>query len=318
MKYLKFKMNWDNTSSVASKSMTVNVVLAIGLICAVFKIAQDHERIVLTPPQLSAKAEIAWNSANDEYMKRWGLFVSSMLGSITPGTASFIRDSLEPLFSAAIWPQISTQIMSVNDDPSYTRTGTINVFTPRNIIWEPGTKKVFVEGNLATTAYRNTTVPLGQFPVTYEMTMEVRYGLPVVTHFTSYLGAPRTLRWRQTHTSEVEALEKKERATDRKSVRKFTVYWLSRPVSSVLGDADAEGRAVCPSSSSTMFCGGMALGTKVREHIGAPGFLSVIQIAIGLSRLRVIKSEFPYVRLSSSPFASIIRGVAKGVRIWFG
>jgi conjugal transfer pilus assembly protein TraE len=212
MKYLKFKMNWDNTSSVASKSMTVNVVLAIGLICAVFKIAQDHERIVLTPPQLSAKAEIAWNSANDEYMKRWGLFVSSMLGSITPGTASFIRDSLEPLFSAAIWPQISTQIMSVNDDPSYTRTGTINVFTPRNIIWEPGTKKVFVEGNLATTAYRNTTVPLGQFPVTYEMTMEVRYGLPVVTHFTSYLGAPRTLRWRQTHTSEVEALEKKERA----------------------------------------------------------------------------------------------------------
>ncbi|QMI49771.1 TraE/TraK family type IV conjugative transfer system protein [Burkholderia sp. MBR-1] len=264
MNLKRFKLNWDTMESLARSSMILNLILGVGLLMAIGKILQMHERIVLTPPHLTEKAEIAWNAANEGYMKPWGLFVASMLGSITPGTSTFIRDALEPFFDPAIWPQISTQIMSINDDPSYTRTGTINVFTPKDLIWEPGTQKIFVHGTLATTAYRNTTIPLAQFDVTYEMVMQIRRGLPMITGFTSYIGMPRTLKWRLTHAAEVDALEKNEKKRRQNSIIPQDAD-LARKAEEAESARDAAGASAAAAASAPSTSGAAAASSAVAQ-----------------------------------------------------
>ncbi|WP_175762016.1 TraE/TraK family type IV conjugative transfer system protein [Burkholderia anthina] len=208
MKLGKFRLNWDDTTAVAKQLALAVVLLTLANIALVIKICTDHERLVLTPPHLNGKAEVGWNSANSEYYKGWGLYIAATLGSVTPRNAVFIAQQLEPFFDAALWPKIAVQIMSIPEDPNYARNGTLNVFTPRDVMWEPSTSKVYVSGMLSTTAYRNSSLPVAEIIVTYEMSFHMVNGLPKVSYFNSYTGAPRTLKWLSNHQGDPSLAKK--------------------------------------------------------------------------------------------------------------
>ena len=46
-----------------------NIIMAVGLTCAIFAVSGQRERVVLVPPALDRRAEIAWKSADKEYLK---------------------------------------------------------------------------------------------------------------------------------------------------------------------------------------------------------------------------------------------------------
>ncbi|WP_420213502.1 TraE/TraK family type IV conjugative transfer system protein (plasmid) [Burkholderia aenigmatica] len=208
MKITKFRLNWDDTTAVAKALAFSVTVLTLVVVLLVVKIVSDHERVMLVPPHLTEKAEVGWNSANSEYYKGWGLYIASTLGSVTPRNAAFITQQLEPFFDSALWPKIAVQIMSIPEDPNYARNGMLNVFTPRDVMWEPSTSKVYVSGMLSTTAYRNSSLPVAEIIVTYEMKFHMVNGMPKVSYFNSYTGAPRTLKWLSNHQGDPSLAKK--------------------------------------------------------------------------------------------------------------
>ncbi len=209
MKLNELFKKWEGTITISKQLMLSNIVLSMIILGLVVKLNSEHERVVLMPPTINEAATVAWRSASGNYMESWGLFIASMIGSVTPQTALSVADSMGLYFDASIYPSIRNQILSIVDDPNYTRSGTINVFTPKVVQWEPATEKIFVQGTLATTAYKNTSQPIGQFNVTYEMVIKVVAGVPKIMRFTSYTGQARTVKWKESHKAQLEAEEKK-------------------------------------------------------------------------------------------------------------
>ena len=202
--------NWKWTTSanlLLSVAVCASVLANMGL---VGKIASMHERLVLVPPMMTKETKIGWNSAEKDYFEGWGLYTASMIGSATPKTASFVADHLKFIMDPAIYPVVKTQLLSLEKDPSYTRTGSVNLFTPTTVTWEAETNSLFVTGNLTSTAYRGKTTTLANVVVSYQMTMEMYAGAPRITFFTSYAGQPRTLKWTQGNPGEVARVQKEK------------------------------------------------------------------------------------------------------------
>ncbi|MBR8043106.1 sex pilus assembly protein TraE [Burkholderia cenocepacia] len=199
MKLPSFKLSWDTTASTARLAMIACACTSVATLGLTIKIMMDHERVILVPPNMTQQAQVGWESASQNYYKSWGLFIATMIGSITPRTAAFTAQQLEPFFDAPLWPRVATQILSIADDPNYAHNGTLNVFTPRAVFWEPSTAKVYITGLLDTTAYRNSALPVAELTATYEMRFMMRSGVPKVTYFNSYTGEPRTLKWLSNH-----------------------------------------------------------------------------------------------------------------------
>lgn len=199
---------WGATMGIAKWVIISNVGLVGIVFSLALKIVSEHERIVLVPAVLNERAQVNWSEASGNYMEAWGLFVASMIGSITPQTALSVADAMGYYFDAKLYPSIRTQILSIVDDPNYSKTGTLNVFTPKRVYWEASTEKVFVEGTLMTTAYKNNSTPIAQLSVTYEMIIKQVAGLPKIMRFNSYVGQPRTLKWINGNKHIVEAEEK--------------------------------------------------------------------------------------------------------------
>lgn len=208
MNLKNFGRNWKAT-------LSANLVLSVALGASVLanlalssRIASMHERIVLVPPMMTSETVVGWNEASKNFFEGWGLYVASMIGSATPKTAQFVANHLEYVFDKPIYQAVKTQLLSLEKDPSFARTGTVNVFTPKTVTWEASTNRLFVTGQLTSTAYRARVTTLANVPVTYQMSMKMVAGAPKITSFTSYIGGARTLKWEREHPAEARKAQK--------------------------------------------------------------------------------------------------------------
>ena len=196
-------------------SLTTNQILSIGLVACVllallqqFKINQMRERIVLQPPGLTERAEIGTSAANEPYYKSWGIFVASLVGSVTPSESEAALKVMEPYFTREAWLPVRSHINSIRLDPNYQQYAAVNQFMPKLAIYEPSTKKTFIQGTQKTSVYRdNKAVPLSQVEVTYEMNIVIQSGIPKVASITSYRGPAHTLEWAQRFPSTAAAFK---------------------------------------------------------------------------------------------------------------
>jgi len=169
-----------------------NLIMAGGLTYAIIVASESHERIVLVPPHLTEKVEVAWSSANKEYLKSFGLYIASLVGNIQPRSSTVILDSVSAFMTPAIYTDFRRQMMAIIDDPVFKQSGAVMSFQPNTIQFEAETSRVFVTGNLITKTSSNEF----QKTVTYEIGVTIKEGRPVVTHFTSYEGSViRTVNW---------------------------------------------------------------------------------------------------------------------------
>lgn len=198
-------------------TLSANLVLSLALGASVManlalstKLASTHERIVLVPPMMTNETVVGWNEASKNFFEGWGLYAASMIGSATPKTAGFVANHLEYIFDKSIYQAVKTQLLSIEKDPSFARTGSVNVFTPKTVTWEASTNRLFVSGQLTSTAYRSRVTTLANVPVTYQMSMKMQAGAPKITSFTSYIGSARTLKWEREHPAEAQKLQKEQ------------------------------------------------------------------------------------------------------------
>lgn len=185
--------NMKQLQSLTIAVICSNVILAIGVVFAIIQMGNQHDRIVLVPPSLDKKAVIAWEYANKEYLKSFGLYMATLVGNIQPKSSTIVLDSVSAFMDPAIYTDFRKQLMMIIEDPTFKASGSVISFLPQSIQYEVETSRVFVTGSIITSTSGSTKY---QKNVVYEIGTKIREGRPWVTHFTSYEGTHiRSVNW---------------------------------------------------------------------------------------------------------------------------
>ncbi len=193
MKFQDALRNMRELQLMTKGLLISNIILGAGMVYGLFSIAGERERIVLVPPTLDQKAEIAWKSANKEYVKSFGLYIATLVGNMQPKSSTIVLDAVSAFMDPQIYTEFRRQIMALIEDPVFKSSGSVISFQPNSIQYEAETNRVFVTGSLITATSGTQKY---QKQVTYEMSISIREGRPWVSHFLSYEGTiPRTVQW---------------------------------------------------------------------------------------------------------------------------
>ena len=189
-----------HATTLASLQRQVSVLgficigMAVSLVFAVGSLVSTHDRIVVVPPGLSGPTAVDWGKADTEYLKAFGVFYSTLLGTITPRNAEYVADRLTAMTEPAAYAEIRKSILALAKDPSFSSSGATANFVSNQVVYEPETGKVFVLGE--NQVYAGSGQPKKN-PVVYEMDIRIVEGRPVVKSVTNYNGIhARTLEWK--------------------------------------------------------------------------------------------------------------------------
>jgi len=173
-------------------SRYTSLVLGIALAISVVFMTSKRERLVIIPPIMSDRVELAYDAANEPYYKSYALYVASFLGNINPDNASFIREGLSLSFTTELYN--SVQRMIAENAEKMRITGRSIRFYPDKVVYEEKTGRTFVAGKQEIVSASGA---VSDQDVTYEMQIQIREGLPQVFKFTQYAGSPHTEEWMQ-------------------------------------------------------------------------------------------------------------------------
>jgi hypothetical protein len=207
MKERKFKRSWDASQKMISLMLIGNLILIVAVLVLSSSVATRHERIVLVPAYMDERATVEWDSATPTYYKAWAMSVSMLIGNLTPENSEFVIESLSGIFHPKIYQSVKQRLLSLAKEPMFVSGTSISYFTTDQIIYEPGTNKVFVIGEYVST----TTTASGLLNNTKNVVMEYEFkmesGLPKIVYFTSYPGrAAHTLKWKKVNRKDGETI----------------------------------------------------------------------------------------------------------------
>lgn len=192
---------YSNSMTSLKRQVTVlgltSLALAVALSIMVVSTVTHHDRIVIVPPGLSGPVAVDWGHADAEYLKSFGLFYATLIGTITPRNAQYVSDRLSGMTSAAAYPEIRKKILAVAKDPSFAGSGSTTNFVSNSVVFEPETGKVFIVGQNQTYSGFGA-VKIHQ--VVYEIDARIIEGRPVVSSVINYPGVEaRTKLWKTQH-----------------------------------------------------------------------------------------------------------------------
>lgn len=226
----KMKRDWNLSVSVAMYAMGALVALSVTVLVLAVMAFQNRERVIIMPPHIDKRVEIAWNSANEAYYKGFAVYIASMLGNVTPNSMNFVIDSMKWIMEPKVFVGVSTKLMALSRDPLFLRNNSANYFVPGKITYEAELNKVFVSGAIVNTNFKSAEDVIGDGAnsakskvapnaeaVTYEMVFRMVDGRPQVTEFTSYPGEqPHTQKW-LSQNAEILKEQSEAQAADAKS-----------------------------------------------------------------------------------------------------
>lgn len=159
--------------------MTLNLLTLIGWL-------KKDASVILIPPSLSEKSEIAKNKASEGYKKAWGMYTATLIGNVTPENADFVLDSFSGMVTGEIrgliTEQISQELETLKEEKV---TSTFEIV---RVTYEPETDKVFVTGRNRMVGAGGKSTPTEQ---TFEFKIDVKQYSPIITQMASYAGMPK-------------------------------------------------------------------------------------------------------------------------------
>lgn len=192
MKGSTYKFGFKGAQETIKLQKYAVLAMSITILILVFGLLQKRERLVIIPPVIDERIELAYNAANEPYFKSYALYVASFLGNINPANANFVKEGLSLSFAPELYGEMQAKI---TEDAEKMRVSgrTLRFFADR-VLFEPGTGKTFVAGKQEIVSAAGN---VHDQDVTYEMAIVIRDGLPKVQKFAYYTGAPRTEEWLQ-------------------------------------------------------------------------------------------------------------------------
>ena len=203
MNYKQFTSTWLGLQ----KSNFFLKIVCIALMALIFLVVTGWLKkdtvVILVPPGLSEKSEIAKNKASEGYKKAWAMHTAILIGNVTPENADFVTESFSGMVSGEIRTIVTEQITQELDNLKQEKVS--STFEVSRVTYEPETDKVFVTGRNRMTGVGGKTTPTEQ---TFEFIIDVKQYSPVITHMASYEGMPKILSVLQKeeakHKAEVE------------------------------------------------------------------------------------------------------------------
>lgn len=159
--------------------MLVIFIMSIGLV-------NKKPIITLVPPQLSEKSELHHNKATSGAHQAWGLYLAESLGNVTPSSAAFLRETLEPLLS----PQIRNEALVLLDKQIdiMKRDQVSFSYEPRSVTFDAVTGTVYVTGRHSAHAVAGDK-PAGSYR-TYEFRWKFKNYMPSLVYIDTYEKTP--------------------------------------------------------------------------------------------------------------------------------
>ncbi len=195
MKLQLFKQRID----LLSKNNAILVVavgaLSVVVVALAWDLAVAKRETILVPPMLSKEADIGYYRADADYYKSWALYVAEMVGNLTPGNYKFVADSLGRLFDAASYEKVKNLVLSSGQE---TKDSGLNfVFDANKVIWQRVNHTAFVQGLLYQVNGQGN--PVSKQKYTFQMTVRIEEGRPVLANLQAYVGDPHTIAWEMKH-----------------------------------------------------------------------------------------------------------------------
>ncbi len=196
MNFETYKKFIGDMSSENNYLRTLVVGQTIALILAFIFLGGKETIITQQPNNLTNEISVSSNSANQPYKERWALSFAELIGNLTPANLDFVKSGIEGYFSPELFQQVKVGLEEQSELLKHEQATV--TFTPKSIIYEPSTDKVYINGDQEVRTFgvepkrKNWSMEFGIKIVNY---------LPVVTWFDAYSGPPRT--------SEVREIEKK-------------------------------------------------------------------------------------------------------------
>lgn len=198
---MKFEIYGQNNRDLYRLVLIMSSVIflmALGLVFSINYSNSIKERIVIVPPGLSGPVAVDWGKADAEYIKTFGLFYATLVGSINPKNLEYVADRLSGMTSTEAYPSIRKQLQVLSKDPLFMDQGTTSSFASRELVYEPERNKVFVIGEVR--IHGTSAAQAKVFDTVYEMTVTIEQGKPIVHSVDNYPGGePRTWKWLQDH-----------------------------------------------------------------------------------------------------------------------
>jgi conjugal transfer pilus assembly protein TraE len=179
-------------------------------ILVVFGWLKKDTSIILVPPGLSEKSEIAKNKASEGYKKSWAMYVATLIGNVTPENADFVLDSFGGMVTGEIRQSVIEQITQELDTLKLEKVS--STFEIVYVTYEPETDKVYISGRNRMTGAGGKSVPTEQ---TFEFKIDVKQYSPIITQMASYAGQPKL-----TNVLQKEEVKRKAAEDSQKSIKK--------------------------------------------------------------------------------------------------
>lgn len=187
MRLSRFQKSWDSLKreNLFSRAVIAGLLVALGM--ALWVLKDQDTAIVVVPPTLTTKGELARARASQSMKEAWSLYLSQLLGNVTPDTAPFVADHVGPLLDPAIHGEVMLVVEREID--AIKRDRVSQRFEPRRVVYEPETDKVFVTGYSFIKGVGGDEKRLER---TYEFHWYVREYQVRLDQFGNYRGRPKT------------------------------------------------------------------------------------------------------------------------------
>lgn len=197
MKIKQMLGTMEGLASFSKFNLASNVFLSAAVFALAINQMGQHETTRLVPPNLDKAVKIGWNSADEEYLKSFGLYASVLMGNVTPKNVSFVADSVSAFVDPKIYPEVRKKMFVLANDPVFaTNAGSVS-WSAVAVSYEKESSKVFIIGSMES---RSATGKITTEPAVIEYVMHVRSGRPVIEAFDTYPGTnPKTLKWLAAH-----------------------------------------------------------------------------------------------------------------------
>lgn len=211
MDYKNFASTWLSLQAsnrflklVCLSLMGLNLLTLIGWL-------KKDTAVILIPPSLSEKSEIARNKASEGYKKAWAMYTATLIGNVSPENADFVLDSFSNMVTGEIRSLITEQVAQELDMLKQEKV--TSRFEIVRVTYEPETDKVFVTGRNVLMGAGGKSAPSEQ---TFEFQIDVKQYSPIITQMASYQGQPRLLSILQKEEARRKADEERQKQLQKK------------------------------------------------------------------------------------------------------
>lgn len=167
--------------------------------------------VILIPPSLSEKSEIAQNKASEGYKKAWAMYTATLIGNVSPENADFVLDSFSNMVTGEIRSLITEQVAQELDMLKQEKVA--SRFEIVRVTYEPETDKVFITGRNVLIGAVSKSAPTEQ---TFEFQIDVKQYSPIITQMASYQGQPRLLSVLRKEEARRKADEERQKQLQKK------------------------------------------------------------------------------------------------------